>query len=445
MFFGRQLRWALFAVLGVAYLLAPFSDARAVPPPPSGESPNTPTAASKSNLSVGATHSSGAKLDGSLWSTGDNKAGQLGNNTTISTTSFTQIGSSTNWSDVSAGSSHTCATTTSGALFCWGSNANGQLGIGSTARALTPQRVGLLTGWSSVSAGTNHTCAINAGQLFCWGANANGQLGRGNTTPSNTPVRIGSASNWLQVATDPGANHTCAIDKSGGASQGALWCWGVNTNGQIGDNSTATRTAPVRIGTAADWKDVAVGATHSCAIRSASNLTYCWGSNAVGQLGIGSTVSKQAPTIVNAAAGSVDIDAGTGRTCATNDTGVKCWGLGTTTPSTLYFSTGTAIPKSIMVEVGGTNECGITEGRLAVWCRGTNASGQLGTGGTPSPQPAPDPVSVFRDSQTLSVATLPTPEYTDITFSIAGAVATDSDLDEQITYAIDPEETSCSV
>ncbi|NBO46813.1 MAG: hypothetical protein EBU85_07405, partial [Actinobacteria bacterium] len=417
--------------------------ANAVPAPAPG-GPNTPTADSKDNVSVGLTHTCVVRVDGSLWCTGDNKAGQLGDNTTSSKVSFVRVGVATNWSDVTAGSAHTCATTTAGALYCWGSNANGQLGIGTQARALTPVRVGALNGWSSISAGSNHTCAINARKMYCWGANANGQLGLGNNTSKNTPNQVGSAENWIHVATDPGANHTCALNNAGGASQGKLYCWGVNTNGQLGDNTLLTRNAPVQIGTATDWKDVATGAAHSCAIRSSSNTTYCWGSNATGQLGIGSTISKQVPTLVTDAAGSVDIDAGSGRTCATNGSGVKCWGNGTNTPTTLTFAApdGSNIPLSTMVEVGGTHECGITSGRLALWCRGGNASGQLGTGNTTT---ATSPIFISRTAQTLSTATLPTPEYTDLTFSISGAVVTSSDLDGQITYAVAPGELDCSV
>ncbi|MCX5971996.1 MAG: hypothetical protein NTV27_00290, partial [Chloroflexi bacterium] len=438
---SKNMRWAFLALLGVAFFLAPFSSANAIPAGP----PNTPTAESKENVSVGLSHTCVVRVDGSLWCTGDNKAGQLGDGTTTTKFSYVRVGLLNNWFDVSAGSAHTCAVNTSGQLFCWGSNANGQLGLGSTARSLTPARVGSLSGWSSTSAGSNHTCAINGGRAYCWGANANGQLGRGNTTSSNVPVLVsGGITNWVQVATDPGSNHTCAINNAGGSSTGALYCWGVNTNGQLGINSLVSKTAPNRIGTASDWKDVATGATHSCAIRSASNLTYCWGSNATGQLGIGSTVSKQAPTLVTGAAGSVDIDAGSGRTCATNGSGVKCWGNGTTSPTTLTFAApdGSAIPLSNMVEVGGSHECGITTGRLALWCRGSNASGQLGTGNTTS---APSPIFIGRVSQTLSTETLPTPQYTDLTFSLDGVVTTDSDLDSVITYAVAPSETDCSV
>ncbi|MBU6256718.1 MAG: hypothetical protein KGN04_04755, partial [Chloroflexi bacterium] len=437
---GKRLRWVLLALLGVAFFLAPFGSTTAAPAGP----PNTPTAESKENVSVGLSHTCVVKPNGTLWCTGDNKAGQLGRNNTTSTSTYVQVGVAANWLDVSAGSAHTCATTTAGALYCWGSNANGQLGLGSVARALVPTRVGLLNNWSSITAGSNHTCAINAGKIFCWGANANGQLGIGNTTSKTTPTQVGALTNWIQVASDSSANHTCAINNAGGSSQGSLRCWGLNTNSQVGDNTTTQRTSPTNIGTTSDWKDVAVGATYSCAIRSASNIPYCWGANAVGQLGLGTTVSNRVPAAIPGASGYTDIDAGAGRTCATTGSDVRCWGNGQSTPSTLVLPApdSTNIPVSSMVEVGGTHECGITTGRKALWCRGGNASGQLGTGNTTT---ASSPIYITRASQTLTVGTLPTPTYVDETFSVSGLVTTTSDLSSQMTYTVGVGETDCSV
>jgi len=133
---SRNLRWAFLALLGVAFFLAPFSSANAIAGPP-----NTPMSASKENVSVGLSHTCVVRVDSSLWCTGDNKAGQLGDGTTTTRLSYVRVGLLNNWLDVSAGSAHTCAVNTSGQLFCWGSNANGQLGIGSVARTLTPVRV----------------------------------------------------------------------------------------------------------------------------------------------------------------------------------------------------------------------------------------------------------------------------------------------------------------
>jgi hypothetical protein len=95
-----------------------------------------------------------------------------------------------------------------------------------------------------------------------------------------------------------------------------------------------------------------------------------------------------------------------------------------------------------MVEVGGANECGITTGRLAVWCRGSNTSGQLATG---DKLPTAGPLWIAQSPQTLSTSTLPAPEYIDATFSILGAAVTTSDLSQQVTYAVAVGETDCSV
>ena len=298
----RLLAWLISGLLALGVAVGTVS---AIAPP---VAPNTPTEYSIENVSTGLSHTCVVAPDESLWCVGDNRGGQLGDGSTLSKSTRVRIGASLNWSDVTAGSSHTCATTTAGALYCWGSNATGQLGTGNTTRKLTPTRVGSLNNWTSISAGSNHTCAINGGKIYCWGQNASGQLGINSFTNKNSPNQVGNATNWIQVTTDSASTHTCARNNLGGASEGGLYCWGLNANSQLGDNTITNQKSPVRIGTSTNWADVATGAAHSCAIRSGQG--YCWGANAAGQLGIGSFLAKKVPTLISGSSSYVDIDAG---------------------------------------------------------------------------------------------------------------------------------------
>src|SRR5207247_1427933 len=123
---------------------------------------------------------------------------------------------------VSAGAYHTCGLTTGGAAYCWGSNDNGELGNGSTTSSSVPVAVtapGLT--FTAVSAGGCHTCGVTpSGAVYCWGSNAYGQLGNGSTTSSSVPVAV-SAGGRTFTAVSAGYLHTCGL-----TSGGAGYCWG---------------------------------------------------------------------------------------------------------------------------------------------------------------------------------------------------------------------------
>src|SRR5215207_12886 len=84
---------------------------------------------------------------------------------------------------------------------------------------------------------------------------------------------------WTYVAS--GAGHSCAIQEDG-----AMWCWGKNTNGQLGDNTNLSATRPVRVDADHLWRMVSASLDATCAITVEGEL-YCWGDNDVGQLGQG--------------------------------------------------------------------------------------------------------------------------------------------------------------
>src|SRR5258706_371298 len=163
---------------------------------------------------------------------------------------------------------------------------------------------------ATLAAGAGHTCWIDShGALWCWGNDGDGQLGDGGTGHQFVPVPVGAG--YAAVAT--GRYHTCAI-----RSDGALECWGYNGHGQLGDGTTQQRATPGPIGTEA-WSSIALGNTHSCGITQAGHLR-CWGRSDVGQLGnpmIGD-VQSPAPVLVNGADRTdwIGVAANADHTCA---------------------------------------------------------------------------------------------------------------------------------
>ncbi|MSR89488.1 hypothetical protein EXS53_00915, partial [Patescibacteria group bacterium] len=188
----------------------------------------------------------------------------------------------------SAGS-HSCVAKTDGTVWCWGDNSQGQLGTGNTTKSLIPVKVNI-TGVASVSAGAGgaHSCATKTdGTVWCWGYNGQGQLGTGNTTnsliPKVVPYFVGVAS------VSVGTGHSCATK-----TDGTLWCWGDNEWGQLGTGNTTKSLIPKVIPYFVKVASVSAGGNHSCATKTDGTL-WCWGDNEWGQLGTGNTTKSLIP------------------------------------------------------------------------------------------------------------------------------------------------------
>lgn len=230
------------------------------------------------------------KTDGTIWVWGQNCTGQLGDSTLVNKSSPIQLGTSNGWKSVSAGFDNTAAIKTDGSLFLWGNNSCGKLGDGTIVTKSSPVNTtaGNSTEWKQIALGSFHTVAVKVdGTIWSWGSNGSGQLGNGNTTDTYDPIQI-SGTNWKQVSA--GNSFTGAIKLDG-----TLWTWGANNFGQLGSNSTAYYSSPVQTAAGGNnWKQVSLGELSAAAIKTDGTL-WTWGYNNFGELGSGDRVYRSSP------------------------------------------------------------------------------------------------------------------------------------------------------
>ena len=243
-------------------------------------------------ISCGLSHNAAVKTDGTLWTWGQNSLGALGTNDAITrTTPVTTFTGGANWKQVACGSQTTAAIKLDGTLWTWGQNSYGQLGDNTTTSRSTPVTTFLGgTNWKQVGCGFTHSGAVTtSGTLWNWGLNSYGQLGVNDTIARSTPVTtfIGGT-NWKQIAL--GNLFTTAIK-----TDGTLWSWGKNLNGQLGDNTSANKTTPVTTFTGGtNWKQVSAGGEFAAATKTDGTL-WSWGFNSTGQMGVNDIINRSTP------------------------------------------------------------------------------------------------------------------------------------------------------
>jgi alpha-tubulin suppressor-like RCC1 family protein len=265
-----------------------------------------------------------------VWCWGRNMSGQLGDMSIMQRTLATQVVNLGGVSAIATGWNHSCAVKSAdGSVWCWGSNAGGQLGIGTSGmmtNSNVPVQVMGLTGVTQISAGELHTCARKSdGTAWCWGKNDKGQLGNDTTTDSNVPVQVkffqGTVKNLtgvLEVAA--GQTHSCA------RLAGEVRCWGLNGNGQLGNNSTTDSARAALVSNLTTPASLAAGGKHACATLT-TGTEVCWGLNGSGQLGNGSAMQSLVPAPVSTLTKIAGIGAGDAHSCAFLETETtQCWG-----------------------------------------------------------------------------------------------------------------------
>jgi alpha-tubulin suppressor-like RCC1 family protein len=210
-------------------------------------------------------------------------------------------------------------------VFCWGDNAFGQLGNGTTVASSTPVAVMALSGAVDVSAGGRSTCAIGSGSaVWCWGRNNWGQLGSGVRTDSAVPVRTGGV-------------YAYEVDSSGAHAlsnlAGGVQSWGLNEDNQLGHSETDYDVLVARYVDGfflSDASAVAAGSNFSCLLR-ASGTVACFGSQEYGQLGNATsgflTFGTVIPQTVLGLYDAIGLSSGGLHSCVLRaNRDVVCWG-----------------------------------------------------------------------------------------------------------------------
>ena len=229
--------------------------------------------------------------------------------------------------------------------------------------------------FTAISAGWDHACAVTLeDEVECWGHNDAGQLGNGTTVDSYTPVQVVGLSGPV-VAVEAGLSHTCVLTADGGVQ-----CWGGNAFGQLGDGSTEPSLYPVDVEGLPDGVSaIAAGDQYTCALRTTGGVV-CWGRNENHQLGDGTYTDRSTPVdVIGLGAGVSAIAAGGFKACALKNTGgVACWGsnVGGGPADVPGLSSGVS-----SIAVGHQHACAVTNVGGAV-CWGLNINGELGDGTT---------------------------------------------------------------
>lgn len=331
---------------------------------------------------------------GLVYCWGTNGQGQLGLGSSVNfERTPVQVANLTGVTAIDGGGNHYCALLSDKTVWCWGDNHHGAVGVASLTNQLVPVKVTNLSGVTAISAGDDFSCAVlTAGTVKCWGSNAEHELGTGSTAAfTANPVQVASLTGAVDVAA--GARHVCALLRNGFVS-----CWGSNTFGALAQPTGTSNATPQVVANNSVSNTIAIssGDSSTCTLTSA-HAVYCWGANAVGQLGHGNNASTATPMLVVNLTGlsPVGISAGSGHVCVVlTDQTARCWGydfdgeLGDGTNAAYIPNPVTVIGLQGAVEIAaGTNTtCARAYGDVLCW--GDNSTGQLGNESfTPSNTP----------------------------------------------------------
>ncbi len=341
-------------------------------------------------VSLGGTHSCALLSTGRVNCWGRGTEGQLGNNIYSDSATAVEVSGITNAVGISLGYGHSCALLATGTVQCWGRGSDGRLGNNTTANSAIPVNVSNLTNVQAVISAGDHSCAIlTAGMIKCWGQGAHGQIGNASTSNVSTPVMANILyGNQIQgeVLESPplqsievGGTHICSIQ-----SNKKVKCWGYNSNGQLGNNSTTHSAAPVEVQNITQAQDISLGQSHSCAVLADGKIN-CWGYGQTGQLGNGGTLNSSVPVEVSGVANAMKVSLGNSHACAVlSDGKVNCWGEGgygklgnnSTSNSTVPVEV-TGITDAIGITLGNGHSCALlSSGKVNCW--GQNGIKQLG-------------------------------------------------------------------
>ena len=343
------------------------------------------------------------KENGAVYAWGDNSYGQLGDGTTADRSIPVQVISLNNVSAIIAGKFHSIALKNDGTVWAWGNNVCGQLGDGTIINNATPSQINSLSGINYVASKGDHSLVIkNDNTVWSWGYNSYGQLGVGSYLGSKIPVQVGlPVITTINIPADISTwgSHTLKID-----SDGVLWAWGINNQGQLGNGTNQQEIIPI-MQSLTNIVNVASGLQHSLALKN-DGTVWSWGGNSYGQLGDGTVIDKNTPLQIPGLYGVVSIAAGFYHSIVLKDDGTV-WALGSNGG---VVGDGTILKRASPVQVINlTNVIAISAGAYynlacksdgTVWAWGSNYNGELGDG-TNTDRTAPVQVSNLTNIDTI--------------------------------------------
>jgi alpha-tubulin suppressor-like RCC1 family protein len=344
-------------------------------------------------ISAGENHSLALRSDGSPWAWGYNWFGQLGDNTGTDQRNPVRVINLSNVVSIVAGYRHSAALLNDGTVWTWGDNFFGQIGDGSTDTVrFFPVRVTTLSNITAIACGQYHSLAIDAtGAMWAWGANAQGQLGDGTMTNRFIPVRV--ATNAAAISVAAGGYHSLAL-----LPNGTMLAWGDNSVGQLGDNTSTTSYIPVAP-LISNVTAISAGFAHSLALKADSTLSS-WGQNLYRALGDGTTIDRAAPVSVLGMSNVIAISCGGDHNLVLkSDATVFSWGrnaygqLGDGTSDDRSTAARILSLSGITAVSGGYRHSMAlsTNGVILTW--GANGRGQLGGGNVSFSRLLPAPVN----------------------------------------------------
>jgi alpha-tubulin suppressor-like RCC1 family protein len=289
-------------------------------------------------VSAGGRYELALDTAGHAWAWGDNDNGELGNNSTDQSPVpvAVQMPANVTFTTISAsaqpvGKNHELALDTAGHTWAWGYNGHGELGNNSTDQSLLPVAVQMPANvtFTTISAGYGFSQALDtAGHAWAWGYNSDGELGNNTRVQSLLPVAVDMPPNVAFTAISAGNDYSLALDTAG-----QVWAWGVNGNGELGNNSRDQSLVPVAVQMPSNvtFTTISAGYDHGLALDTTGHA-WAWGNNAHAELGT-STVPTNSPAPVDVEMPSnvtfTTISAGYGFSLALDTAGqIWAWGYG---------------------------------------------------------------------------------------------------------------------
>ncbi len=324
-------------------------------------------------------------LSGTLRAWGFNGNGQLGIGNNVSQSLPVSL---SNVGDIIQidGNSHTLALRSDGTVLSWGYNGNGQLGNGNTTTSNTPGAVNVLTNVIAISAGAGHSLALKAdGTVWAWGNNSNGATGLGTFAGNTTnPTQISGLTGITAI--EAGLRHSMALK-----SDGTVWTWGLNDNGQLG-SAGGNSNIPLQVSGLTNT--IAIGASINSVALKNDGTVRVWGDNTYGQFGNNTTSAGGTTPTQSTITGVTQITVGILHIVALKSDGtVWAWGFGNngemgngSTTITNALPVQASIPDVTDIKAFVTYGAFARKKNGSIWAWGYNAEGQMGNG-TITPQP----------------------------------------------------------